>query len=158
MPRKTRSHVAVNDTQTDARLTPKHLAKEEFGRRLYGMLLSRGWNQSDLARNAGIGRDKVSVYITGKSLPTPANTKAMADALGITPEELLPNHIENAIDADNPAFEMRVSPGAPNTAWLRVNRLVSMATAVKIAELLQHDDAINRSGSSSEAKMQPIKD
>jgi len=154
MPRRTRTHIGVQDTLSSERLTPKHLAKEEFGRRVFNLLRDRGWNQSDLARQAGLGRDKISVYITGKAFPTPASLKAIADALHVKPEELLPNHFESAIDADNPAFEMKVSNAAPNTAWLRVNRLVSMVTAVKIAELLQNDDAFNRSGSGSASAVQ----
>jgi transcriptional regulator with XRE-family HTH domain len=146
----------VNDTQTESRLTPKHLAKEEFGRRLYRLMLERGWNQSETGRRAGLARDKISVYVTGKALPTPANAKALADTFGISLDELLPNMAEAAIDSDNPSFEMKVSVGAPNTAWLRVNRLVSMATAVKIAELLQHDEVLNRAGSGTNAPLQQV--
>lgn len=156
MPRKTRTHVAVNDTQTPTRLAPKHLAKEEFGRRLYRLMLARGWNQSETARRAGLARDKISVYVTGKAMPTPANAKILAELFGISLDELLPNHAESAIDADNPSFEMKVSVGAPNTAWLRVNRLVSMSTAVKIAELLQNDDVLNRTGSGASSEVQHV--
>lgn len=158
MPRKTRTHVAVNDTSTEPRLTPKHLAKKEFGRRLYKLMLSRGWNQSETARRAGLTRDKISTYVRGLAFPTPACAKALASAFDMSVEELLPNNIESAIDADDPSFEMKVSTGAPNVAWIRVNRLVTLSTAVKIAELLQNDDVLDRMGSSHAAEMQYVQD
>jgi transcriptional regulator with XRE-family HTH domain len=119
-------------------------------------MLSKGWHQSELARQSGLNRDAVSTYVRGRTLPTPASLDALARALGVSSVELLPNHVESAMDEDTPALEIKVSTNAPNFAWLRVNRLVSMTTAVKIAELLQVDDASNRIGSSSEAAVQPI--
>lgn len=144
MTRKVRSHM-VGDAGNDNPLTPKHLTKQQFGRRLFGLMLEKGWNQSELARRAGLARDAISVYIRGKSLPTPLSLKALAEALGVTEAELLPNQTESAIDEDNPAFEMKVSPSAPNVAWLRVNRLVALSTAVKVAEILEQDHAVDGS-------------
>jgi transcriptional regulator with XRE-family HTH domain len=156
MPRKIRSHAGIYDSPAEKTLTPKHLTKQEFGKRLYGLMLAKGWHQSELARQAGIARDAVSVYIRGKALPTPLNRDRLAKALSVDPDELLPNHIESAIDEDMPAFEMKVSSSAPGTAWLRVNRLVRTSTAVRIAELLEADDALNRSGSSHAPAMQQV--
>lgn len=146
------------DSTPEPKTTPKHFANEAFGRKLYRLMLAKGWNQSETARRAGLARDKISVYVRGKAFPTPANAKALADLFDMRVEELLPDMAEAAIDSDNPSFEMKVSPGAPNTAWLRVNRLVTMATAVKIAELLNNDDALNRAGSGGKAEMQPVED
>jgi transcriptional regulator with XRE-family HTH domain len=123
-------------------LTPKHLTKEEFARRVYRLMVQRGWTQSDLARHAGLPRDAISVYVRAKSLPTPVNLAKLAACFGMKAEELLPNIVESAIDNDQPAFEMRASTAAPGKVWLRVNRLVSMSTAVKIAELLEQDDSV----------------
>jgi len=152
MPRKVRTHVTGAEELQGIPLAPRSLTKQEFGKRLYRLMLAKGWHQSELARQAGIPRDAVSTYIRGKALPTPTNLQKLSDALGVPPEELLPNHTEVAIDEDEvPAFEMKVSTGAPSMAWVRVNRLVSTQTAVKIAELLDNDDALNRSGSSEKA-------
>lgn len=145
MTNKVRTH--IRDAATENSLSPKHLTKQEFGRRLYNLMLKKGWHQSELARRADLPRDSISVYVRGRSLPTPQSLKALADALGVSPDELLPNHVESAIDADNPAFEMKVSPNAPDVAWMRVNRLVTVKTALKIMELLESDDAANRNGS-----------
>jgi transcriptional regulator with XRE-family HTH domain len=118
-------------------LAPKHLTKQEFGRRLYQLMLARGWNQSELARKADLPRDSVSTYIRGRTLPTPKSLQAMADALGVTPADILPNSIESAVDEDMPSIEMRVSTSAPSMAWLRVNRLVSLSTAAKVIEMIE---------------------
>ncbi len=143
MVRKAPRTQAANDTALDTSLAPKHMTKQEFGKRLYKLMLSKGWTQSELARRAGnMPRDSVSVYIRGKSLPTPLNLQKLAKALGVKEEELLPNHIEGVIDSDHPAFEMRQSPNTPGVCWLRVNRLVSMKTALAVADLLTNDDAV----------------
>lgn len=155
MPRAVRTHVGDVSDSPSMQLTPKHLTKQEFGKRLYRLMTGKGWNQSELARRADLNRDAISTYVRGRVLPTPVSLQALAKALGVAPDELLPNHVESAIDADQPAFEMKVSPSAPNMAWLRVNRLVSVATAVKVAELLQDDDAFDRGRSSTEAAVQP---
>ncbi len=136
---------------------PKHLAKGEFAKRLYREMLKRGWNQSETGRQAGLPRDAISVYVRGKSLPEPANLEKLAKAFDMPAEQLLPNYLESAIDEDAPSFEMRVSVNAPNTAWVRVNRLVSLQTAVKIAELLEADNVLDRSGSGGSAAMQQDK-
>lgn len=125
-------------------MVTQHLTKQEFGRRLYSLMLARGWNQSELARQAGLPRDSISTYIRGRSLPTPKSLQALAEALGMRPADVLPNATESAIDEDNPALEMRVSTSAPNAAWLRVNRLVSLSTASKVIELINQDRVNDR--------------
>lgn len=132
-----------NDSSENVmRFAPRHLTKQEFGKRVYQLMLSRGWSQSELGRQSGLPRDSISVYIRGKSLPTPQSLEALARAFNVDPSEILPNHIESAIDEDTPSLEMKVSPNAPNQAWLRVNRLVSIKTAVKVVELLEADSGI----------------
>lgn len=140
MARKTRTHV----NGAERPLTPKHLTKQEFARRLYRLMISKGWHQLEFARQAGLPRDSVSVYMRGKSLPGPKVVAKLADALGVTPLDLLPNHVESAIEDDIPALDIKVSANAPGQAWLRVNQLVTTATAVKIADLLEHDEAAQR--------------
>lgn len=136
MAREVRPHITDS---IESSLAPKHLTKQEFGRRLYGMMLARQWRQSDLARASDLPRDSISSYVRGRTLPTPLSLEKLASALGCTPVDLLPNAVESAIQSDNPDFEMKVSPAAPTMAWVRVNRLVRLSTAVKIAELVEAD-------------------
>jgi transcriptional regulator with XRE-family HTH domain len=142
MSNKTRNHLTDDaDVQKAlaSELAPTHMKKQMFGNRLFKLMVEKGWSQSELARRASIPRDAVSIYIRGKSFPSPQKLAALAAALGVAETTLLPNQAESAIDEDNPSFEMKVSPNAPSVAWLRVNRLVSTATAVKIAELLSQE-------------------
>jgi transcriptional regulator with XRE-family HTH domain len=121
-------------------MKPEHLTKQEFGRRIYKLMLEKGWNQSELARRADLPRHSISVYINARSLPTPQSLEKLARALGTTADELLPNHVEAAIEADIPSLELSVSSDDPTKAWLRMNRLVSTRTAGKIVELLATED------------------
>ena len=153
MARKTRVHLTA-DSASDVKLAPKHLTKQEFGKRLYNLMLRKGWHQSELSRQSGLPRDSISVYIRGKSLPTPLSLKQLADALGVTSEELLPNHAESAIDEDMPSIEFKVSPNMPDRAWLRVNRLVSVRAALKIMDVLENDNVADRGRGRSDVAVQ----
>lgn len=117
--------VGLNDVQP---------AKAMFSRRLYQAMVRKGWSQSELARNADLPRDAVSVYIRGKSLPTPLSLRKLAKALDINPDELLPPQM--MIERDRiPVFEIKATE-EPNIVLLRVNQEVPLATALKIAEML----------------------
>ncbi len=137
MPKSSRFHIDTLPESPTA--TPKHLSKQEFGRLLYRKMLERGWSQSDLARKSGIAKDSISNYIRGKALPFSLNLQKLADVFGESPADLLPNSLEAAIDEDVPSLEMRVSVSAPNMAWLRVNRLVSLGTAARVVEMINND-------------------
>lgn len=143
MARKTRTHLpTAPDAQTDPALMPKHLTKQEFARRLGNLMAERKLWQSELARLTGLPRDSISTYINGKSLPRPDSLTKLAEALGVDEEFLLPNHTEAAILDANPEVSLRTAPGQPGVAWLSVNRLVSLPTAVKIVDMLSRDEAI----------------
>lgn len=139
MANKVRTYIDAQDAPTDEALRPKHLTKQEFGQRVYKLMIRKGWNQSELARQAGIARDSVSTYVRGISLPEPLNLERLAKALGVSATELLPNATEAAIDEDVPSLELKISHLNSQRAWLRVNRLVSTAAALKIVEILNAD-------------------
>lgn len=127
------------DQIPEADRLPRHLSKQEFGGRLSNFIVAKKWNQSDLARAAGLPRDSISTYVRGKVLPTPKSLRAMADALGVSPIDLLPNAVVNAITSDVPSVEMRVSVSSPDMAWLRINRLLTFETATKVIGLVNAD-------------------
>jgi transcriptional regulator with XRE-family HTH domain len=141
MARNNRTHYADSSNRQTHDLAPRHLTKQEFAKRLYRLMLKRGWNQSELARQADLPRDSVSTYIRAKVMPTPQSAQRLAVALGVVPEELMPNHVESAIDEDSPSLEMKVSVNAPSKAWLRVNRLVSLSTAARVIDLIEAENA-----------------
>lgn len=117
---------------------PRQLSKQEFGRRLQRLLVERGLNQSELARRAGVGRDSISTYIRGRSFPEPKALSKVAGALGVSPQELLPNTIATAIDRDQPSLEVKESTEHPGKMWMRLNRLVTTKQALQIMEILQN--------------------
>lgn len=115
------------------------LTKQEFGRRLYKLMLEKMWNQSELARQAGLPRDSISTYIRGRSLPTPKSLQALANAFDMPPEELLPNLRAAPSEATNSVVELRESGSNSGAVQLRLNRLVSLSTAAKVMEIISQD-------------------
>lgn len=119
---------------------PRHLSKQEFGRKTYKLMVGKGWRQSDLARAAGLERNSISNYLRGKAYPSRHSLDALSKALGVKSEDLLPNITEAAIkDEMEPDFSIRSSIADPSRMWLHINREVSSSTAAKIATLLEED-------------------
>lgn len=127
--------------------------KKEFARRLQAAMIRKGWNQSELARRANahlpkptpgqkrgksIGRDNISHWIRGDTLPTPTYLEAVAAALGVPSGSLMPFREPGAVDHSDTPIEM-VSAGA-GRVYLRLNRTVSQETALKIMGLLAGED------------------
>jgi transcriptional regulator with XRE-family HTH domain len=139
MSRKNRYH-QESTAQQDVPLTPRHISKQEFGARVQRLMFSKGWNQSELARRAELRRDAVSTYIRGQVYPTPTSLHRLAVALGVDPEALLPNYVEQAVGEAHPSIDLKVSPARPNEAWLKVDRRVSLKTALAVTQLLNDDE------------------
>lgn len=127
-------------SQEGTPLTSEMLAKQEFARRIYNLMIEQGWNQADLARHSTVGPDSISTYIRARSFPDPKSLKKLAKAFGLEPRDLLPNTELSAIAKEQPVFEMRQVPGHPDRTWLYINRSVSFSTAAKIVTLLQDED------------------
>ena len=60
-----------------------------FPERLRAAMTAAGMNQNALAQAAGISRGAVSGYMNGKLTPGPDRLKALADATGVTADDLL---------------------------------------------------------------------
>lgn len=122
--------------------TPRHLSKQEFGRRLYRIMTEKGLRQSELARRADLPRNNVSSYVRGLSYPSRMSLVKMAKALGVEADILLPNHTESAIRSEeSPDLSLKSSMAEPGMSWLIVNRQVSTSTGVRILNLLEEDRA-----------------
>lgn len=128
-----------------------HDVKREFARRIQAAMQSKGWNQSELARacdallpeptegqvqNLSFGRDAISHYVTGKSLPRADRLPILAKALNVKEEDLLP--AEGVPSAGRTAWRM-VYRGDGNVFY-SVNRTMTMRTANKISALLDEED------------------
>ena len=118
-------------------LGSRALTKDEFGRRLAALMTERGWNQSELARAAGLGRDSISTYVRGQVFPEPKNLRKLADALGTSPHDLLPNATMSAMEAETPALEIRQAHGHSDRVFIRINQLVTLEQASRIFEILR---------------------
>lgn len=71
---------------------------QAFAQRLNRLMTAKGWTGAELAREATkhsprgveIGRHLISAYTRAANEPTDVNLKAIATALGVKPDELLP--------------------------------------------------------------------
>lgn len=120
---------------------PKDAVKAEFARRLQHKMAEKGWTQSEMARQAEyhlprgqkFGRDNISGYVRGLSLPGPVMLGALCQALGCQPQDLL--LAAPSVDTRNPPLE--VKDAGDGRAWVRINQAVDWQIALKIMELLK---------------------
>lgn len=137
MARDVRTHLLDGDSPKNP-MVRRHLDKKEFGKRLYSLMRERGWSQSDLARESDIPRDAISRYIRAASLPEPKNLEKLAVALRMSPNDLLPNYALVEVElADDPPLEIKVSPGDPSMAWIRINRMVKTSSIPAILQAIE---------------------
>jgi transcriptional regulator with XRE-family HTH domain len=115
--------------------------KREFAKRLQKLMTDKGWNQSDLARAAAkfmaykkFNRDNVSLYVRAQQLPGPVRLRAMAKALDIKEEQLLPPGAVASVDEGAPPLAMR--PLGSGNVWLQINQAVSQEIAMQVVTLL----------------------
>lgn len=109
----------------------------DFGRRVYNLMMERGWAQSDLANVAAVERRYVSRYVRGTALPTAADREKLAQAFGVAPESLLADeHLRTAeMDGDS-LLEITASSADPTMSWFRVSRLVRTSALPGILQVL----------------------
>lgn len=107
--------------------------KQAFARRLWELMMEKGWNQSILARRAELGRDLVSGYIRGRNLPDPKNANKLAQALGIPLEELFPERMTPPADHNTPIAMKATQPGM---AFININVEVPFDVAAKVIALV----------------------
>lgn len=142
MSNNARYHLDPGPEDASAGGTPRVSLNQKtvFARCLYNMALQRGWNQADLARESGLGRDVISTYFRGRSLPGPKNLNKLADALECEPQELLPWSSENAMRGDSHSLELFEAVGHPGEVWLRLNRRITLMQATTILAVLEESD------------------
>lgn len=120
---------------------PRDTVRAEFARRLQRKMAEHGINQSELARRAAkfipdgkFGRDNVSNYVRGISLPRPIHLATIAKVFDCSPDDLLPCHGVARADDIAPPFDMR--DAGDGHAWIRVNQALPWPVALEIARLL----------------------
>lgn len=118
-------------------------AKQEFAERLQAAMVKKGWNQSELARQStkfmpggkDIGRDKVSNWIRALHMPGPIPLKALADALGVSSEYLIPARPTPAAERATPP--LNVEDLGDGSVFLKINQRVQWPVAIKVLGLIK---------------------
>ena len=120
----------------------KFIRKQEFGRRLQSLLAQRGWTQAEFARKVGIGRDSISTYIRGKTIPNVTTLEKMAKILQLNSRsELYPNYeAEGIVQDEMPEASIKTVRGKPNMMWVSVNQEMPAEKALRIMQLLHGND------------------
>lgn len=117
---------------------PQH---KDFSKRLQDAMHKQGWNQSELARRADIGRDNVSGYVRGRNMPNSKHLEKLARALNVPPSYLLGAAYgeRNPVmaDADVPIFRMEQLPDRPDYVRLSLRQELPSNIAEQIWELLR---------------------
>ena len=121
-------------------LSQRVIRKAEFGKRLFDLMQQKGWNQSELAKRADMGRDSVSTYIRGRSVPSPQNLEKLSNALNVKPEELYPNYEANSAALDEPIFQLKQVNDDSNKMWLTINMKIDSAKAIAVMKILNEKD------------------
>lgn len=121
-------------------LSQKVLSKQEFGKRLYALMLEKGMNQSDLARAAKMGRDSISTYVRGRSVPTPQNLERLCEALSVAADELYPNYAANAAAIEEPVLQIKQVNDNSDMMWLNINMKVDASKAIEVMQILKRKD------------------
>lgn len=132
----------VDDTVTQKNLppnSPEARAREMFRQNLYKAMLRKGLNQSQLGRQVGIGRDVISTYIRGRSLPEPLNAQKLADFFGMEVTDLLPppNRGYDATMPANPALRLEPSEDKPGLFNLHLNMALPFEAVTAVLQVVQ---------------------
>jgi transcriptional regulator with XRE-family HTH domain len=126
-----------------------------FAHRLNALLREKNVTQSQVAgkmwghtvdsKGAKVakGRDRLSVWCSGKSYPSAENLELLAKALGVTVGELAPQEEVRAARAAPPEVSMVRSAAYPGKTLLQITKLVPHSIARKIDELLEQADKEN---------------
>jgi transcriptional regulator with XRE-family HTH domain len=123
-----------------------------FAHRLNAVLREKALTQSQVAgrmwdytvdsKGAKVakGRDRLSVWCSGKSFPSAENLELLAKALGVTVRELAPQEEVRTAAAAPPEVSMVRSAAYPGKTLLQITKLVPHSIARKIDELLEQAD------------------
>lgn len=134
---------AANNDGPAARMD-RQARLDHLQRSLHSRMLELGLSQADVCRLAGFGRDSMSRYTRGMTLPEPPILMSLARALQVDPTELDPGAVRErlrfaapAVAAEPPTMEISQDPANPGRLFVRLNQSLPFETASKIMLLLQ---------------------
>lgn len=106
-------------------------AKADFGRRLHKNMIKKGWRQSDLARHSALGKDSISNYVNGRTVPTQQNIEKLAQVLGIAPNDLWPGY-DGSMEGRRDVFTFRGDPEDPAYAFVVIDCRLPVDLALRL--------------------------
>tara|TARA_X000001036_G_C20661708_1_gene799174 strand:+ start:121 stop:525 length:405 start_codon:yes stop_codon:yes gene_type:complete len=121
---------------SDVDLSVRVIRKQEFAKRLYKIIVARNLTQSELARLAEVGRDSISQYVRGMSIPKPKTLVKIAEALKVEPEELFPNYQAASVEEELPEQNFKGVTGDPEHMWVRLNIKLPKAKALEVMRII----------------------
>lgn len=129
---------------------PRHI-REEFARRLKDAMAAKGLNQAELARRAtdrlpkgspgNITRDLISNYARAQHVPRRHYLEAIAKALGVEPDTLLPIGAQPmstapATESGPPVATEQLEEGRMR---VRLNVVLSWEAALQVLQIVNED-------------------
>jgi transcriptional regulator with XRE-family HTH domain len=114
-----------------------------FAARLNAIIEAKGLNQSQLSRQMygrsprdgkALGRDRLSVWTRGKSLPSPESLALLAKALDVETTDLMPKAEVDELSRLAPSASMVVYPDG--RALVSINQVFPLETAIAIMKLV----------------------
>ena len=133
----TKSVITRGEPNSEIDFSQRVLTRAEFGKRLQSLMLKKGWNQSELARKCDLGRDSISQYVRGRSIPTPGNLNKLAGILGVEATALFPNYDAQANAIEAATVEIKSIDSDAEHMWLRVNMKVTAEKALEVLKILK---------------------
>jgi len=111
------------------------LPTEDCARIIRRMVMTSGYNQSQVSRKSNISRDLISYYISGKRKPRFQNFYKIVRALNVDLDDVL-SATSQAADNDGHAIEMIQIDGDDRHVFLRINKRVEAAIAARVISIL----------------------
>lgn len=130
--------------QNPAEVLDDERMKELLARSLDRHMRKAGITQTELARRSGIGKSTLNTYFVRKSFPSPAKLQALADAFGLTVEELAPEVDRDEIralaqgtpeDAGGPTYSVSALPDRPGFSRVAIRADLPTDVAMRIMAL-----------------------
>ncbi len=119
---------------------PRQGLKRVFAQRLTAARMRKGWNQSELARQAALhtedknfGRALVSMYERARMFPNPFHLIALSRALGVEPNDLAPSSMPVLED---PAPHLATEDKGGGMCMIRLNQVVPWSVAMEILQII----------------------
>lgn len=113
--------------------------RENFAQRLIALIRQQQMTQAELARKAGLERYHITDYTTARRYPRPGQLVVLADALGVSVDDLRPQPVGVPLRPKLPQFSMASDDQGSGGMRVQLDTVVSIETALKIGELLKDE-------------------